>query len=197
MEVQNFNYTLFDNFLTTKISDFIDNNTTCLVIGIKEGGMPLAEMVVEKLQTYTSQKVDLIGVLCQRSSTKNKRNKRNKIILEKSLNLLPESLLNKLRIIEHSFLINKRDLHREVHIPEDIDYTKYNKILIVDDAVDSGATLKKVLDGVNKNINSEVDITTLSVVVTDTKASIIPDYYLYSDVLIRFPWSIDGQKSNF
>ncbi|WP_313385339.1 phosphoribosyltransferase family protein [Chishuiella sp.] len=197
MEVLNFNHNLFDKFLTNKISKFLDNDTTCLVIGIKEGGMPLAEIVAQKLQSYTSEKVDLVGVICQRSSTKIKKNKRTRFILKKGLNILPELLLNKLRVLEHSILINNKDLHRDIFIPNDIDYLKYDKILIVDDAVDSGATLKKVLEGINKYINSDINITTLSVVVTDTKASIIPDYYLYSDVLIRFPWSLDGQKSNF
>ena len=87
--------------------------------------------------------------------------------------------------------MNNGNQDRELYLPENLQLDNYHKILIVDDAVDSGYTLKNVVDKLEKN-NSSAKIYSLAVVVTDKNAVKIPDYYLYSDVLIRFPWSLDG-----
>lgn len=65
-------------------------------------------------------------------------------------------------------------------------------ILIVDDAVDSGATLLAVVEAVRIDMpGAEVR----SAVITQTTPSpvITPDYTLYNNrTLIRFPWSMDA-----
>ena len=95
--------------------------------------------------------------------------------------------------MQHYYLMkNVQNSYREVIFSDKIDFSHYAKILIVDDAVDSGYTLKAVLDKVKENVKNESKIFSLAAVVTNKEACIWPDYTLYSDVLIRFPWSLDG-----
>ncbi|MDM1297855.1 hypothetical protein HXZ94_05005 [Empedobacter falsenii] len=192
MKVVNFDQEVFESFLDEKLKDFLVENTSVLVIGIKEGGIPIAGLVKSILEKKTSTQLDFITIKCQRPSTKSKKkNSIVKYLLKNLFKILPQFFLNQVRIYEHKFLMNNKNQDREVHFPQNSDFNKYDKILVVDDAVDSGYTLKNVVEKLEKN-NSSAKIYSLAVVVTDKNAVKIPDYYLYSDVLIRFPWSLDG-----
>lgn len=194
MKVVNFDQKVFDSFLQKNLEKFLDENGNCLVVGIKEGGIPVAKMVVKQLQKESYSKIDFVSVTCQRPSTKRKKsNQLIKITLQKSFKILPQSILNKLRVIEYKYLLHKAENNsREITFPINFDWKKYNKILVIDDAVDSGYSLKNVLDKIEKEINTKTSVISLTVVVTNKESVIVPDYYLYSDVLIRFPWSLDG-----
>lgn len=194
MKVVNFDQKVFDSFLQKNLEKFLDENGNCLVVGIKEGGIPVAKMVVKQLQKESSSKIDFVSVTCQRPSTKRKKsNQLIKITLQKSFKILPQSILNRLRVIEYKYLLHKAENNsREITFPINFDWKKYNKILVIDDAVDSGYSLKNVLDKIEKEINTKTSVISLTVVVTNKESVIVPDYYLYSDVLIRFPWSLDG-----
>ena len=69
---------------------------------------------------------------------------------------------------------------------------KGRKVLIVDDAVDSGATMLAVAEAL-REANPEAEIRTAAITVTTPKPLITPDYSMYKD-LIRFPWSMDAKK---
>lgn len=108
------------------------------------------------------------------------------------LGLLPMWMLDHLRIAEARMLENqsrKRDFNpSEVDIPP---LPECGKILVVDDAVDSGTTLRSVIE---KIFSKYPNILLRSAVITNTSPySIIkPDYTLYdNNTLIRFPWSKD------
>ncbi|WP_291118918.1 phosphoribosyltransferase family protein [Empedobacter sp. UBA7248] len=192
MKVVNFNQKIFESFLHEELKDFLIENSSVLIIGIKEGGIPIAEMVKVSLEKITSTQLDFITIKCQRPSTKSKKKSFIvKYLLKNLFKVLPQFFLNQVRIYEHKFLMNNGNQDRELYLPENLQLDNYHKILIVDDAVDSGYTLKNVVDKLEKN-NSSAKIYSLAVVVTDKNAVKIPDYYLYSDVLIRFPWSLDG-----
>lgn len=192
MKVVNFDQEVFESFLHEELKDFLIENSSVLIIGIKEGGIPIAEMVKVNLEKITSTQLDFITIKCQRPSTKSKKKSSIlKYLLKNLFKVLPQFFLNKVRIYEHKFLMNNGNQDRELYLPENLQLDNYHKILIVDDAVDSGYTLKNVVDKLEKN-NSSAKIYSLAVVVTDKNAVKIPDYYLYSDVLIRFPWSLDG-----
>lgn len=193
MKVINFDQNLFETFLKEKLNLFLVEDASCLVIGIKEGGVPLAEFVVEYLKTTTFDKVDLEVVKCQRPSTKRKKNNQFiKKILKKVFKITPQLILNGIRIIEHNLLMKqKNNLDRNIVFTSKLNLREYDKIIVVDDAVDSGYTLKNVIAKLEESYSNK-KIYSLSVVVTDKKAIMLPDYYLYSDVLIRFPWSLDG-----
>ncbi len=66
------------------------------------------------------------------------------------------------------------------------------RILIVDDAVDSGATLLSVVEAVRK-IVPEAEIRTAVITVTPPDAVITPDWSLYREgTIVRFPWAPDN-----
>lgn len=195
MKVVNFDQKVFDSFLQKNLEKFLDENGNCLVVGIKEGGIPIAKMVVKQLQKESSAKIDFVSVTCQRPSTKRKKsNQLIKITLQKSFKILPQSILNRLRVIEYKYLLHKAENNsREITFPDNFDWKVYDKILVVDDAVDSGNSLRSVLEKIEQEIIiPKTNIISLTVVVTNKESVIVPDYYLYSDILIRFPWSLDG-----
>ena len=65
-------------------------------------------------------------------------------------------------------------------------------ILIVDDACDSGSTLRAVMDAVRKISPERVVIKTAVITTTTYRPVVSPDFSLYRNrTLIRFPWSKD------
>lgn len=66
------------------------------------------------------------------------------------------------------------------------------RILIVDDAVDSGATLLSVAEAVRKTV-PEAEIRTAVITVTRPGAVTTPDWSLYPEgTIVRFPWAPDN-----
>lgn len=71
-----------------------------------------------------------------------------------------------------------------------------NKILIIDDAVDSGHTIEAAVKAINA-LSKDLEIRTASLVLTRKDACVKPDYFLYSPgTLLRFPWSDDYREKN-
>jgi hypoxanthine phosphoribosyltransferase len=67
------------------------------------------------------------------------------------------------------------------------------RILVVDDAVDSGRTLEVVLRWLRGRC-PDAEVRSAVLTVTTPRPLLIPDFYLYyPDVLIRFPWSLDNK----
>lgn len=64
-------------------------------------------------------------------------------------------------------------------------------LLVVDDAVDSGATLGCVVQNLRAALPSGTRV--ISAVLTKTRPNSLfePDFHLYDQVLCRFPWSFD------
>lgn len=191
MKVIRFNQKQFEDFLEIHFNEILKKDDKCLIVGIEEGGMPLAEIALNNLKR-NNVNVELIGVKCQRPSTKTKKkNKITKAIIKSVFKLTPEFILDALRNAEHRSLM-KSETHtkREVVIPNELDFNQFNKILIIDDAVDSGHSLKNVIEKIKEK--TQTDVYSFCVVVTNVNACILPDFYLHSDLLIRFPWSLDG-----
>ena len=67
------------------------------------------------------------------------------------------------------------------------------RVLIVDDAVDSGATMHAVREAVCRAC-PEAQVECAAIAVTTRRPLVVPDKYLYSNVLIRFPWSMDARR---
>lgn len=191
MKVINFDQKNFEDFLETQFNHLINKDDNCLLIGIKEGGMPLAQIALNNFQNKKIN-VKLIGVKCQRPSTKiKKKNQFTQSFIKCIFKITPVFFLNILRNVEYNILMNKQvDSSREVIISDTIDFSNYNKIFIIDDAVDSGYSLRSVINKIKEYTNAE--LYSLCVVVTNEKACILPDFYLHSNILIRFPWSLDG-----
>lgn len=115
-----------------------------------------------------------------------------KSTLKSIFRILPKRFLNYLRLQEHRFLMKNHNLEREIHFTNSIPWQRYSQIWIIDDAVDTGRTLEAVLNSVKMEVNDCLKIKTLVVTTTSNQAKTKPDFSLYHQVLVRFPWSLDG-----
>ena len=71
------------------------------------------------------------------------------------------------------------------------------RILIVDDAVDSGSTMAAVRKAINAIANPSAVIKIAAITVTTPAPFIEPDFFLlYRYVLCRFPWSLDSKSES-
>ena len=70
------------------------------------------------------------------------------------------------------------------------------KILIIDDAIDSGDTLSAIVETLKKT-NPKAKVATAVLTETTKNPAIRADYTLYrNQTLIRFPWSNDYRKKH-
>lgn len=135
-------------------------------------------------------------VTLQRDSTKRKSG-----IVEKILRILPYPLLDWMRMAESVLLSSaNKEATPRLWTPTDSDRlpsrSMVERILVVDDAIDSGATLAGVVAGLKKEYPG-ADIKTAVMTVTTTNPMIFPDWTLFAgDTLLRFPWSADFKKKN-
>lgn len=153
-----------------------------LIIGIITGGAVLGCMMKDKFP-----EASYIEIGNQRAGTKAKK------YLHNILKRLPRFITDSLRIIESKYLSKKRIEIKRIELADDLKckIRDAQRILIVDDAVDSGATLSGVVNAV-RGANRDAEIKTATITITTSSPIIIPDYFIYnSNILIRFPWSND------
>lgn len=160
-----------------------------IIIGIRTGG----ERVALSLARHFPQS-RCCFVTARRPSTKGKE----KSGVRRILRYLPVRLLDLMRIMEARFLSRHVNPHREVIAdisPEIIDAISHGdtSVLIVDDAVDSGYTLKAVTGKVTGLAGGRVS--TAAITSTTCEPVIMPDFVVFNDkVLVRFPWSMDARQ---
>lgn len=124
----------------------------------------------------------------------------------KMLRWMPYSLSDRLRLFEDwldsraepktpkptSELVNGVEAIAQVVVENEL-----KRLLVVDDAVDSGGTLGCVVGALRARLPEDVEV--LSAVLTRTRpperTAVEPDLTLYSGVLLRFPWSFDYKSS--
>lgn len=138
-------------------------------------------------------------VTLQRPSTKHKNG-----LLGRILRYLPVSLLNMMRMTE-SYLLSLKHHNKysipssSVEIPEELRTALTQeatpKILVIDDAIDSGDTLFSIVTTLRKT-NPDVSISIAVMTETTRHPRLHADYTLYRNrTLIRFPWSNDYKKN--
>lgn len=120
------------------------------------------------------------------------------------LRRLPYFITDRLRILEAQVLGQRRKpgtsdlfepLPREVsEILCSIRSPAPIRLLVVDDAVDSGRTLRRIVDGLRCAQDSGGEMRTAVITVTGTHPLIQPDFHLYDGVICRFPWSYDFRQ---
>lgn len=173
-----------------------------LVVGIRTGGGYVGKRVHTALNG--DGKVRYLEVSIERGGTEIKR----KINLRQILQVLPEPILNFLRVLEvmvleliSKFRVPKRQSN--FIIPDDIRSflnEGQRKILLVDDCVDTGATLKCVLDFFSSGFGEGNQQRCAVITKAHRKPLVDVEYLLYNRVLIRFPWSFDtkgGMGKNY
>jgi len=164
------------------------------IVGVRTGGALVSRNVAQYASSL-NREVVYFEISASRTTTTLK----NSSIVKNLIIKLPIFLTNQLRIIESLLTrlpgVLRTTAPRSISIDEGlINYlssTPGGSVYIFDDAVDSGSTLTQIIT-ILKRI--QPDTTYRSAVITVTQGSplIEPDYYLYKDVLIRFPWALDA-----
>ena len=166
-----------------------------LLIGIRSGGYVVAEAMSESI----GGRILLLPITRQRPSTEKKKQSAG---FKEILARMPYLVTNRLRVLEHRLLTEwKPKAPKPSFVPDpaeiaEISYQlqqlgKDARILIIDDSVDSGATLLVVRDTIVALADEEAEVRTASVTITTPSPLIQPDFFLYQYVLCRFPWSFD------
>ncbi len=167
-----------------------------VVVGIQTGGGYVAREVYKTLKEQ-SINATYVEVKIQRGSTRAKEVSHVKTILRK----LPEFILNFLRILEVEFLELKAKFikpvrHGEISFASEVGQLLSEggkNILLIDDCIDTGYTIKAIKDYIEENfLNNKVK--TAVVTIAHRKPIIKVDYKLFNRVLIRFPWANDAKE---
>jgi uncharacterized protein len=163
-----------------------------LLVGIRTGGHVVAEAMARASPTP----IPVLPLTCRRGSTDAKSP------LRPLLAVLPRQAVDGLRWLEHRLLSTRRRAHAK---PQRIDRTEAatigrylahgpasQRVLVVDDAVDSGTTLATVLRVLREASPAGTQFRCAAVTVTLPQPLVEPDFMLYRGVLCRFPWSFDA-----
>lgn len=168
---------------------------------IESGYIPDIIVAIERAGVYVAEDMhikDYFRVRCSREGTEAKKSGFGRI-----LRYLPAQINIILRKIEYHLLL-WRDKSvdyqpRQVEVPtalKEILKRGGKKVLIVDDAVDSGRSLLSVI---NKLAEFSPNNIIRSAVITVTRPAPVcsPDFALYRNrTIIRFPWAEDRKQSS-
>ena len=167
-----------------------------IVVGIRSGGMHVAQAMAACLPVSTK----VLGITCRRPGTAAKQ---RMPLFTKVLRRLPPLVTDRLRVIEHH--MQRRRPRRVAAVRLDqvelmgiaaaMACHPAGRLLVVDDAVDSGATLACVLAGLAQIAPPELDITSAAITVTMPDPVVLPDHALHRFALCRFPWSFDARET--
>lgn len=162
-----------------------------VIVGIATGGQFVAQILSEQMN------IPLAIVKKQRPMTKIK----NKIRLDLVLKKLPYVVSNILRVLETKFNEYRYEKNKSSVSYNDVSVewikgsftflASFNKILIVDDSIDSGKTLYLVKRFIEMNLDDKVEIKTAVLNQTFKNPLINSDFLLDKNVIYRFPWSKD------
>jgi hypoxanthine phosphoribosyltransferase len=158
--------------------------TPMVVIGIATGGKEMLNTVRSELENKGMR----CGVVrCQRPMTKKKKD------FSKLLKKLPRWLTNSLRIAEHYYrqAFRKQDVHRAVEIIEPVEINEGDRVLVLDDAADTGVTLMHVEKFIRQQVGHSIEIHFAVITRTGKKLAKEPSFFLFDSTLVRFPWSND------
>lgn len=165
------------------------------LVGIATGGA----FVADAMRPVLRDGIPHVDIRVSRPSTSLKE----RLGVDRVLRRLPESATNHMRRIEVQ-LRERRSVHREERVPATAAQSKADhpqlegiegaqRVLIVDDTVDSGETLLKACDAV-RNTVPDASIRTAVITSTWRDPPVRPDYCLYHRTLIRFSWSMDFKE---
>ncbi|MCM1518075.1 MAG: phosphoribosyltransferase domain-containing protein [Pseudoflavonifractor sp.] len=160
-----------------------------VIIGILRGGGYVADQISRHFPSAKRADVTL-----RRKSSDAK----DSCLVRTLMHYTPQIILNLARIAE-SYCTRYRPLQErdsEMELSEDIaDFLSYapRHILVVDDAIDSGATMLTVVSYLRR-LYPHCVISTAAITVTTPKPAIKADFCIYNnDTLIRFPWAADSR----
>jgi uncharacterized protein len=152
----------------------------CLVLSVGSGGTA----IFIELKTGHPH----ISVQCRRPSSRSGLKK----ALVPLARRLPGPLRDFFRSLEHRFLMSFESGRREVRFSDDelARILSFPKIVILDDAIDTGRTIKSIGDCI-RGAGYKGVILTIVFAWTNVRSCIQPDFWYKESVLIKFPWSHD------
>ena len=166
------------------------------VVGIANGGLRVVEALPASLP------VVVLSCSTRRPSTAVKERAGLKSGV---LRYLPYWVTDRLRLLEDRAGARKpvQSIPASARLVDEIEAIRMEalekqlrRIAVVDDAIDTGATLECVIRSLRGRLPLEIDLR--SAVITRTRAShrtlIEPDFKLYTQTLCRFPWSYDYKE---
>ncbi len=162
------------------------------VLSVKKGGSYVANSFLTNFPTDNMAAYGEIDL--HRPSTKYKKGR-----LVRMLPHVPLWILNTMRFMEASMLKLHQQLKEgtapHVDLPPEIEKLVTDvdvpEILLIDDAVDTGKTVRGIVDAILRS-NPQTRVKVLAITVTTDSPMIMADYYIYHDAtLVRFPWSKD------
>ena len=152
-----------------------------LIVAIANGGIPIAQLL---FPSTPHCKIE-----CHRQSTAVKS---RYSLIWSIIRRLPLKVKDFMRIAEAK-LLKRNARSTEVYIPPEAMrmIERSHRVLLVDDAVDSGTTLKQIINRIGE-IQGERSVASAVITVTTAIPAVMPEFYLYNDsTLIRFPWAKD------
>jgi uncharacterized protein len=165
-------------------------------VAIANGGVN----VVEAMPTHNA----LAVWSCRLQRSGAARMKRTRF-MRKVMRRLPYALTNLFRVLEDWLQGHKgvtvppppASLAEELErISAEIKRRGIHRVVVIDDAADSGATLACVMGYLRDALSESVDLR--SAVITATRGAertaISPDFRLFDLTLLRFPWSLDYKE---
>ena len=134
--------------------------------------------------------VPLIEIYATRKGGKLKK------IIKPLFKFIPKKILIKLRSKEMKSTYHEKNDDRSVSFDENV-YSKYvnkKKILLVDDSIDSGNSIKLTKESIENYFKkAKVKVAVFNVM---SKSTIKADYNLYKDMMLCGPWSNDSKECN-
>jgi hypoxanthine phosphoribosyltransferase len=193
--VHNLNKGKFESACTALMYQVLEDFRPDLLVGIRTGGL----VVAEAMSRAAPHRIPVMPLTCRRASTGVKSRFR---LLPTILAALPRPAVDCLRWGEHHLLTARRRTQSKVQHVDHAEAaaighhlaqgTMSSRVLVVDDAVDSGVTLATVLRLLRENTTPDTQFRSAVVTVTLAEPLAEPDYVLYRGILCRFPWSLDA-----
>jgi hypoxanthine phosphoribosyltransferase len=171
------------------------NFAPTVVVGIRTGGLNVALAMARASATNPP----VLPITCQRAATAMKA---RLPWLRPLLAAFPRPLVDLLRRLEHRMLIMRRARKPPIQVINRAEAgaialmlappAKTPRVLVVDDAVDSGVTLMTVMRLLREVCPPGTEMRSAAITQTTEHPALRPDYVLYRDLLCRFPWSFDA-----
>jgi len=165
------------------------------IVGIRTGGLTVAHAMA----AAASADIPVLPLTCRRGTTGTKS---RVPLLRSVLGALPRRMVDLLRQVEHRFITAgqpQRGRRQEVDDTEVAAIAAHlgsqsgaARLLVADDAVDSGTTLSIVLRLLREVCPTGCEVRTAVITQTLDSPIVRPDYRLYHRTLCRFPWSFDA-----
>lgn len=157
-----------------------------VIVAIASAGVVITA-IMKRSECF--DEADYCAVMCNRSF-KGLKTKFSWIVRS-----MPKAITNLLRNAEHAIRLRSATLDggRKVDFVDDavLLIRTAEKILVIDDAIDSGGTADAVVCALRRvNPNAETRIGVIAV--TTEMPKVFPTYCIYRSVLVRFPWSADA-----